>query len=128
MLDVYVGGSYLLRIKRIYEEPSLEDGYRILVDKLWPRGISKERARLDYWAKDITPSSELRKYFFHDASKFVEFSRRYTLELESNEASVEFINLLKDKLIEGNITLIYASKDPYINHATVLKTWLEQKL
>jgi uncharacterized protein YeaO (DUF488 family) len=128
VLDVYVGGSYLLRIKRIYEEPSLEDGYRILVDKLWPRGISKERARLDYWAKDITPSSELRKYFCHDASKFIEFSRRYTLELESNEASVEFINLLKDKLIEGNITLIYASKDPYINHATVLKTWLEQKL
>ncbi|WFA09910.1 DUF488 family protein [Tissierella sp. Yu-01] len=118
----------MLSIKRIYEGPDLEDGYRVLVDKLWPRGISKERAKLDYWAKGITPSTELRKYFCHDADKFEEFSKGYIFELDNNEASVEFINLIKDKLNEGNVTLIYAAKDPHINHAKVLKEWIEQKL
>lgn len=118
----------MLSIKIIYEEVSTEDGYRILVDKLWPRGISKEKAKLDYWAKEITPSTELRKYFCHDAEKFDEFSKRYMLELETNELSVEFIDLIRGKLKEGNVTLVYAAKDPQINHALVLKDWIEEKL
>lgn len=118
----------MLRIKGIYEEVSTEDGYRILVDKLWPRGISKEKAKLDYWAKEITPSTELRKYFCHDAEKFDEFSKRYILELETNDLSEDFIDLVKEKLKDGNITLIYAAKDPVVNHALVLKNWIEEKL
>lgn len=118
----------MLKIKRIYEELSLEDGYRVLVDKLWPRGISKEKAKLDNWAKEITPSTELRKSFNYDADKFKEFSNRYIMELESNKASVDFLELIKDKLKEGNVTLIYAAKYPKINHAIVLKGWLSEKL
>lgn len=118
----------MLMIKRIYEVPSLEDGYRILVDKLWPRGISKERAKLDYWAKEITPSTELRKFFCHDPDKFQEFSSRYIMELESNQASLDFIELIKDKLKEGNVTLVYGAKDPQVNHAIVLKNWISEKL
>ena len=118
----------MLKIRRIYEEPSLEDGYRILVDKLWPRGISKEKAKLDYWAKEITPSTELRKFFCHDVDKFEDFTKRYILELETNDISVDFVNLIKDKLKEGNVTLIYAAKDPKINHGIVLKGWLDKRL
>ena len=118
----------MLKLRRIYEEPSLEDGYRILVDKLWPRGISKERSKLDYWAKEITPSTELRKFFCHDSDKFENFTKRYILELETNDTSVDFVNLIKDRLKEGNVTLIYAAKDPQINHAIVLKDWLDKRL
>lgn len=124
----FKGEIKLLKIKRIYEEASIDDGYRILVDKLWPRGISKEKAKLDYWAKEITPSTELRKYFCHDAEKFDEFSKRYMLELETNDSSREFIDLVKVKLKEGNVSLIYAAKDPEVNHALVLKGWIEEKL
>lgn len=118
----------MLKIKRIYEEASLEDGYRVLVDKLWPRGISKEKAKLGYWAKDITPSTELRRFFNHDPDRIDDFSNRYIMELESNEASVDFLELIKDKLKEGNVTLIYAAKDPKINHAIVLKEWIDKRL
>ena len=82
-----------IRIKRIYEPPSTEDGYRILVDRLWPRGISKEKAALDEWAKDISPSTELRKEFHHDPSRMEDFQLKYTYELDHNERAEEFISI-----------------------------------
>lgn len=110
-----------LKIKRIYDEPSNDDGVRILVDRLWPRGITKEKAHLNYWFKDIAPSSELRKWFNHEEGKYEEFSRHYTEELRNcGENIIKIKNLLKTQ----NVTLIYAAKSPIINHATVLKNYI----
>jgi len=118
----------MLKMKRIYEEPVEEDGFRILVDKSWPRGISKDRAKLDLWAKDITPSKELRDYFCHDAEKFHDFKENYLIELEQNQYSKEFVELIDEKLALGNVSFIYAAKDPEINHVVVLKEYMERKL
>lgn len=119
---------YNVNVKRIYAESSEDDGYRILVDRLWPRGISKEKINIDKWAKEITPSTELRKLFNHSEDTMEEFKIRYNFELDNNEHAVEFINLLKDKLQEGNITLLYAAKNEVHNHALALKEWIEEKL
>lgn len=118
----------MLKMKRIYEEPLEEDGYRILVDRLWPRGVSKERAKIDYWPKDITPSTIIRKNFNHNADKFEDFRNAYLYELNSNEKSGQFLNILKEKLQSGNVTLLYASKNEKINHVIVLKSWIEENL
>lgn len=119
---------YNIKVKRVYDETSEDDGCRILVDRLWPRGISKEKINIDMWAKKITPSTELRKTFSHDADTMEYFRTRYYFELSNNEHSVEFINLLKCKLKEGNVTLLYAAKNTEYNHANVLKDWIEEKL
>lgn len=111
---------YDLKIKRIYEQPEKLDGYRILVDRLWPRGVSKEDAHLDLWLKDVAPSPDLRKWFNHDPEKFKEFSERYTNELHHNDA----INQIIDKLETHNVTLLYAAKNPKINHAIVLQNFI----
>ncbi len=113
----------MLKIKRIYDIPNKDDGYRILIDRLWPRGISKEKALIDLWFKDIAPSTELRKYFNHDPDKFNQFKIIYTQELKTNPA----INKLK-KLINQNqkVTLLYGAKDPNINHAIVLLEFLKE--
>lgn len=111
-----------LKIKRIYEEPSKDDGIRILVDRLWARGISKEEARLDYWYKNIAPDTGLRKWFNHEPEKFKEFSRRYKTELDCKIDEIkEIVNLLK----KNNVTLLYGAKDTKINHAVVLKDFIE---
>ncbi len=117
-----------IKIKRVYVELSQDDGYRILVDRLWPRGISKEKININNWAKEITPSTELRKTFNHNPDTMNEFKERYYYELESNEHSKEFVNLIKDKLKEGNVTLLYAAKNEEYNHAIVLKEWIEEKI
>lgn len=117
-----------LQVKRIYSESSHTDGYRILADRLWPRGITKERANIDYWAKEITPSTELRKIFNHDENTMGEFKIRYYLELDSNEYGKAFIVLIRNKLKEGNVTLLYAAKNETYNHAHVLKEWIEEKI
>lgn len=109
-------------IKRIYEDPSQEDGYRVLVDRLWPRGVSKEEARLDKWLKEIAPSTELRKWFDHDPNKFDEFSDRYKGELTQKE---EVVDRLLSMAEEQHVTLLYATKDEEHNHAVVLKEFLE---
>lgn len=114
----------IIKVKRVYDEPSSDDGVRVLVDRLWPRGLSKESARIDLWLKDVAPSNELRKWFNHDASKWEEFKRRYFKELENNKAVNELINLLRDR---RTITLLYSAKSPY-NNATALKEYLELKL
>lgn len=108
-------------IKRIYDEPTSTDDLRVLVDRLWPRGVSKERAALDAWLKDIAPSPDLRVWFNHDPERFAEFSARYTDELSHNSAVTEL-----QKLAAGHatITLLYAAHDPAINHAIVLQQYL----
>lgn len=112
----------ILKIKRIYDEPVKDDGVRIFVDRLWARGVTKERAKLDYWLKDIAPSSNLRKWFNHEPEKFEEFAKKYREELRYDKEDVEKIKTL---LKTQNVTLIYAAKSPTINHARVLKDYIE---
>ncbi len=107
-----------IRIKRVYEQPGHEDGKRILVDRLWPRGLTKEKASVDLWLKDIAPSTELRKWFAHDPSKWTEFKQRYLHELKANSEAVQ---VLKDELKKGQVTLVYGAKDEEHNDALVLQ-------
>jgi uncharacterized protein YeaO (DUF488 family) len=111
----------MIQIKRIYEEPSEDDGYRVLVDRLWPRGVAKERAALDAWAKEAAPSPQLRSWFDHKPERFTEFAERYTAELRENSAAAELNELAKK---HKTVTLLYAAKDPEINHAAVLRDFL----
>jgi uncharacterized protein YeaO (DUF488 family) len=111
-------------IKRIYESLSKNDGYRVLVDRIWPRGISKEDAQLDDWAKEIAPSDELRKWFDHDPDKFNEFKTRYKKELEYHK---DKLDKLVRKSTEKKVTLLYGAKDQEHNQAVVLKEVLENK-
>lgn len=112
-----------LRIKRVYDLPDKHDGRRILVDRLWPRGLIKEKARIDLWLKDIAPSTELRKWFDHDPVRWQEFKARYLDELKGN---YEQIQLLKQELDKGIVTLVYAAKDEAHNQAVVIQEndWL----
>lgn len=117
-----------LRCKRIYEIPVETDGFRILVDKLWPRGMKKENAKIDLWAKEITPSDGLRRWFSHTPEKYDEFKKRYRQELSENSASQEFKDLCVQKLQDHNVTLLYGAKSEKCNHAVVLKEWLEEHI
>ena len=112
-------------IKRVYEEASENDGYRILVDRLWPRGVSKEEAKLDEWDKIIAPSTELRKWFDHKEERLQEFEIRYKEELLQQE---EELNRLRKIATTKKITLLYGAKDPVINQAIVLKNILNRTL
>jgi len=112
-----------VQIKRVYAEPSPEDGKRILIDRLWPRGLTKEKARIDIWLKDIAPSSGLREWFGHDPEKWSEFQQRYRKELEANEA---IVSQLRKELQAGPATLVYGAKDEAHNDAVVLKDFLEK--
>lgn len=110
-----------INIKRAYEKPSTADGKRILVDRLWPRGLTKEKAAIDMWLKDIGPSTELRKWFGHDPEKWEEFQKRYRQELKKNK---EQVSLLSKLIRKGAVTLIYGARDEEHNEALVLKDWL----
>jgi len=114
----------MIRTKRIYEEPSEDDGGRVLVDRLWPRGISKEKASLDRWEKDLAPSDDLRRWFGHDPAKWEEFLRRYRAELEGKE---EALARLRREANEGTVTLLYAAKDEEHNNAVALKRYIEEE-
>ena len=107
-----------VRIKRVYDEPAQEDGTRILVDRLWPRGVSKEAAALDQWMKCIAPSDDLREWFDHDPTKWAEFIRRYREEVVEKEESVE---KLRTWAADGTLTLVYAATNERHNNARVLK-------
>ena len=98
----------MIRIKRVYNEPEKSDGVRVLVDRIWPRGLSKERAGLDRWLKEIAPSTGLRKWFGHDPEKWAEFKRKYFSELDVKE---DLVHWLEDKSKEGHLTLLYGAKD-----------------
>jgi len=108
-------------IKRAYDPPSPQDGSRILVDRLWPRGLSKKKLALDGWIKDVAPSPALRKWFGHEPERFTEFAKRYRAELKGNAALDELRSL------KGKITLVYGAKDPRINHAVVLAKVLKRR-
>lgn len=110
-----------IKIKRVYEKPTLDDGVRILVDRLWPRGLTHEKASIDLWLKEIAPTTELRKWFDHDPVKWKEFQKRYHLELKANK---EQVSLLKEQLKKGVVTILYAAKDEKQNEAIVLQKWL----
>lgn len=109
-------------MKRVYDPPEAEDGSRVLVDRLWPRGARKDEARLTLWLKEIAPSDDLRRWFGHDPARFAEFSRRYRAELGANKDAV---GRLKELLKEGPLTLLYAAHDEEHNNARVLADYLK---
>jgi DNA-3-methyladenine glycosylase len=111
-----------LRIKRIYEQPSRDDGFRVLIDRLWPRGKSQADAALDLWLKEIAPSTELRQWFHHDPSQQEEFARRYEAELDGNPAVEELRAVMAEHPV---VTLLYSARDTQANQAIVLKAYLE---
>lgn len=110
-----------VRVKRIYEAPDASDGTRVFVDRLWARGLTKEKAALDLWLKEVAPSTELRKWFSHDPEKWEEFKKRYRAELEKNE---EPIARLMDEVHKGAVTLLYGARDQEHNEALVLRDFL----
>lgn len=113
-----------VEIKRVYEDSSPDDGTRVLVDRLWPRGKSKEAAHIDEWAKDIAPSTELRQWFDHNPKRFEEFASSYRAELHENKDAID--EILERIDLRKRVTLVYAAKDTQCNHAVVLKSFLEQ--
>lgn len=115
------GHEMKLQIKRVYEEPDKGDGTRILVDRLWPRGLTKERASIDLWLRDIAPSTELRKWFGHDPDKWEEFKQRYRHELQEND---EQVRRVRQEIEKGTVTLVYGAKDVEHNDAVVLQEFL----
>lgn len=115
-----------IRIKRAYAPAEEADGTRLLVDRLWPRGVSKERAHLDDWWKQIAPTPELRKWFGHDPAKFEEFAAKYRQELDASDFANERKAEIRSGAFAATVTLVYAAKDESHNHALVLKDWLEE--
>jgi len=115
--------KHTIQLKRVYDSPSKEDGQRILVDRVWPRGIAKEKAALELWLKEIAPSTALRKWFGHDPEKWAEFRRRYRAELKENG---EALKPLREALRNGPVTLVYAAHDMEHNNAVALKAFLER--
>jgi uncharacterized protein YeaO (DUF488 family) len=113
----------MIHLKRVYEPPSKKDGLRILVDRLWPRGLSKEKADVTIWLKEVAPSNELRKWFGHDPAKWKEFQSRYRKELRQNKEALE---LLREKCEGHTVTLLFGAQDEKHNQALVLKSLLEK--
>ncbi len=113
----------MVKIKKIYDPVSSDDGKRILIDRLWPRGIKKENAKIDEWLKDVAPSDELRKWFSHDPSKYQEFKKRYGKELEKK---LELLERIKKEAKKETLTLLFSAKDTEHNNATVLKEILSR--
>jgi uncharacterized protein YeaO (DUF488 family) len=112
----------MFKLKRVYEPPSPDDGERVLVDRLWPRGMTKAKAAVDLWMKEISPSTELRKWFDHDPAKWAGFQARYREELE---ARPELADELRDKARQGTVTLLYGARNQEQNEAVALKAFLE---
>jgi uncharacterized protein YeaO (DUF488 family) len=117
----------MVKVKRAYEEPNSADGQRILVDRLWPRGLNKEDADLEDWPRDLAPSNELRRWFSHDPNRWEEFQSRYVKELKDPE-KVPLLEDLLHRARRGTLTLVFAAKDEKRNNAVVLKTFLEDRL
>lgn len=117
--------TFDVQIKRAYDDPARDDGIRILIDRLWPRGLSKDRARIDEWERDLAPSDELRKWFGHASGRFEEFRRRYQAELKDRR---DRLSELRSLAREGRVTLVYAAKDPEHNNAVVLGEALRRGL
>lgn len=117
--------SRRIRLKRIYEAPAAEDGCRVLVDRVWPRGLAKDKARVDHWLREIAPSTELRKWFGHDPARWGEFRRRYEAELADNTQAVSRLrDILRN---ETRVTLLFAARDERHNNAVALRDYLAKK-
>jgi uncharacterized protein YeaO (DUF488 family) len=114
----------MIRLKRAYDAAARRDGLRILVERLWPRGVRKEKAAIDLWLKDLAPSTELRKWFGHDPAKWNEFRQRYWSELEKKG---DLLELLRHRTAEGPVTFVYAARDEVRNSAVALKALLERR-
>ncbi len=114
----------MIKVKRVYEEPTKRDGTRILVERLWPRGFTKERAAIDLWLRDVAPSPELRAWFAHDPAKWAEFHRRYLAELK-REPAASAVQAIMEKARHGTVTLVFSSRDEEHNNAVVLHEYLE---
>jgi len=108
----------MIRVKRVYEKPAKEDGFRVLVDRLWPRGMKKEAAKVDLWMKDVAPSDALRKSFHHEAMKWGDFEKKYQAELKNKKASLLELNKLEKE--HGTVTLLFGAKDEEHNQAVLL--------
>jgi uncharacterized protein YeaO (DUF488 family) len=117
----------MFRIKRAYEPAAPEDGFRVLVDGLWPRGLSKKDAAIDEWLRDIAPSAELRKWFGHDPERWAEFKARYREELSSTKRSAALERLRDAARTRGSVTLLFAARDPTHNHAAALLELLNER-
>jgi uncharacterized protein YeaO (DUF488 family) len=115
-------GAMKIAIKRVYAKPARQDGVRILVDRLWPRGLTKEKARIDFWPKELAPSTELRLWYGHDPAKWEEFKSRYSRELQANPGSLKE---LRERVRRGPVTFLYSSKEERLNNAAALKEYLE---
>ena len=115
----------MLQVKRAYDEPGKRDGYRVLVERLWPRGVRKEALQLDEWLKDVAPSTALRRWFGHDPTKWKGFARRYRAELDSDQARAAVLSLAS-RAARGPVTLIYAARDEERNSALVLRQVIEE--
>lgn len=113
----------MISLKRVYEKPDRKDGFRILVDRLWPRGISKEKGKIDLWLKEIAPSDGLRKWFGHVPEKFAEFRKKYNIELEEKSELIKKIKQLEKE--KKTVTLLYSARDGRFNNAVVLKEALK---
>jgi uncharacterized protein YeaO (DUF488 family) len=114
-----------LDLKRVYDQPKRTDGFRILVDRLWPRGMSKDRAKVDLWLKEISPSNELRKWYGHDPAKWAEFKKRYFQEIQGRR---EEFDLPREKAGEGTVTFLFSSQEEKLNNAAALKEFVEKQL
>jgi len=116
--------SGMIKIKRIYDPPAEDDGFRILVDRLWPRGLTKEKAKVDLWLKEIAPSDQLRKWYAHDPKKWAEFKKKYSKELGQK---IDLIDQIIKKTKEGDLTLLFSSKEEKLNNAVALREYIETK-
>jgi len=114
----------MIQIKRVYEQSAVEDGYRVLIDRLWPRGLSKEKARVDLWLKEVAPSTELRKWYHHDTGKWNEFGKRYREELSDKKELLKQIEDLEKE--HSTVTLLYGAKDEEHSQAAVLAKVLKE--
>ncbi len=117
--------DFLIKIRRIYEPPADADCYRVLIDRLWPRGMSKEKAALDLWMKEIAPSDELRTWFSHEPKKWAEFQKKYSQELLAKSDMISQLKQLEKE--KGAVTLVYAAKDTEHNNAVALKTIIDKQ-
>lgn len=117
-----------IQIKRAYEDIEASDGKRVLVDRMWPRGIKKEKLEIALWEKEIAPTNDLRKEFGHDPEKFSWFEKEYKKELNNNDKTKDFVKQIAEWLKDNNVTLVYSAKDTKNNQAVVLKDYLSQKI
>jgi len=114
----------MVKIKRVYDPPSADDGKRILVDRLWPRGLKKEKIKITEWLKDIAPSNEIRKWYGHEPSKWEEFKKRYAGELESKPGMIERLRM---EAAKGTVTLLFSSQETKLNNAAALKEIIDRR-